>query len=726
MRVIRPNRSLVGGQSESEEWGRGFARRWIRTVGRLAWIGIFAATSIDAQEEVLYLTSHFDVDGFDAHGGSGSGGFDGSGGVFPNDAITGERHWEIDSAAFGTLRFLRPPTSEGSKNFVSCRGQVIGIKTKRKFRSLLFVTAAHRAPPSREGRRPVSRPGTPGDFIAAPIRVEYSDGSSEEIPFGASYWDGSAAFGEEAVVRAKTPPVEAEGERSSSVPRGLPPEVARRFQLGRRGDQKSVSLFLVPVPVNGEKTLQSIRLPDEPNLKVAAITLSSRVVSVGEPKPAPEPADVAIFHEAGFPVYEAMGAVDPDAVIRLLARNEIRAVTVGLNHLRDASVVSPKLFPVLVLPHGGLYPAVARDAIAAYRAAGGSVVLAGPPVDFDVVGGPLDTWIVGMPSRSTVENERSPAGGAAVTTLEWPRLAGRDAVAPVGTDLSREWGIAASVWASLDVPPSGNRPVFVLDSPPDGFSLEPVVTLGPSRFAMGIVLSKDSESSSVDIILCPGALTRNGVPVSDLTSELLVRASAYCLLRRGAIDAERWARVAAPFSLDPPEYPTPKTARDVPFGGLAGTSELSGSLYTVDVSDLSRADRILVASAQGLLERAGTAIWLDDGGTFPVADPKDVGERLGLESVERWTVKDVLGALGHRRAVIVDPALPPTLDVASMVASTESVLVAYPGAVPRYELEVAADLRGLFADHVELLEFVRGCHPASTRSEVRRLCGRNG
>lgn len=93
-------------------------------------------------DEYLYLTSHFDTDGF-APRGAKQGDLDGQGNAFPEDALPNARLMEIVSARLGTVRFLRPPLKADAKNLVTMRGQTIRVRTKRQFNVLLFLGAAH-------------------------------------------------------------------------------------------------------------------------------------------------------------------------------------------------------------------------------------------------------------------------------------------------------------------------------------------------------------------------------------------------------------------------------------------------------------------------------------------------------------------------------------------------------------------------------------------------------
>ena len=691
------------------------------------------AAPLCAQDEYLYLTSHFDTDGFDEHSGIGAQGFDGNGRVFPVDCLPKGRQWVVRSSWFGKVQFLRPPTSEGSKNFVSCRGQTLPVKTKRGFRSLLVLGATHRPPPPRNPADFAKWQSSMNRLPTGSMRVEYDDGATVDVPFGLSYWDGPSLFGEEAIIRTKSPPPKpAPGGGRGRAGFGGDDFDFEDFDFSARltGGRSQIRMYLMPVPVDGQRVVRSVRLPDHPLIKIAAITMSGHDLSSSRASTVSkvEPADVAIFDEPGFPVFDPVDLFDASVIAKRFARHDLRAAVVGLGHLSDPAVVSAERFSVLVLPHGGCYPAAAREALIAYRNAGGSIVVVGPPLDLEVSRGPLNTWILQLDPAIGMGVAVAGIPAAPTTKIEMPRALYQPVSSRVGTALSAEWGIPSAAWTELDEPPDGYRFGIHASSLPDGAQLQSLVDLQGSGYSLGAVVTtkRDGGATSRDVILSLGELSRNGARHSELATELIVRAAAFCLREQGEIDAERWAAIATPFESGSIEYPAVPAVASEPFAGVALDTKLEGALHTVDVSELSDSDRVLLSSAQGLLQRSGVAVWLDEGRAQPALafptlpnapkppsppeapdSPAAVAKKLGLESPQRWTPKDVLGALPHRRAVIVDPALPPTLNAATMIASVESLLVAYPGAIDEYELEVAADLRGLFEDQAEMLEFVR-------------------
>ncbi len=121
------------------------------------------------------------------------------------------------------------------------------------------------------------------------------------------------------------------------------------------------------------------------------------------------------------------------------------------------------------------------------------------------------------------------------------------------------------------------------------------------------------------------------------------------------------------------------------------------SLDVLDVSEASAAEALLATTAQGVVNRSRPRIWL-------VCDA-DEGSRTWLDTLNLpgnpVTGTEALVAR-HRReirgAILADPAVPATRNVATTLAGLENAVVAEPAVAERLGLAVLADLRGRFTD----------------------------
>ncbi len=190
--------------------------------------------------------------------------------------------------------------------------------------------------------------------------------------------------------------------------------------------------------------------------------------------------------------------------------------------------------------------------------------------------------------------------------------------------------------------------------------------------------------------------------------EFLARAAAWCLHERKKLPTERWDEVRKPLAvadIAPSARKLPVLAKnglEIPAGEISG--ERPRRLLSIPIATLSNEERVLLASAQGLVNRRGTHL------VSLSSTPSDVWaagiQNLKLvDRVETHQPKDLFDLVGHRRAVVVDPDLFGSLNLATMIASLEGLLIAYPSQIEKHGLEVATDLRGTFSSNVEMFDF---------------------
>lgn len=119
------------------------------------------------------------------------------------------------------------------------------------------------------------------------------------------------------------------------------------------------------------------------------------------------------------------------------------------------------------------------------------------------------------------------------------------------------------------------------------------------------------------------------------------------------------------------------------------------ALEHADLRDTGSVDRLLLTTLQGVVNRGRPRIYL----TF---DPVDT-TWLHDSGVPSTTVADPLELLDRHRgavrgAVVYDPEVPDTVNVATTLAGLEDCVVAHPDQVAAHGLPVVADLRGRFGD----------------------------
>ncbi|MCZ6794645.1 MAG: GxGYxYP family putative glycoside hydrolase, partial [Planctomycetota bacterium] len=624
------------------------------------------------KDEYLYLFSKFDTDGFAPRGSAGQGDFDGQGSYFPDTLLPRQKTIAVHSARFGEVVFLRPKLATGDKNMLACRGQTIRVRTTKVFNVLFTLGAAHH--------------GQHGGWV----EFRFADGSTARAPFGLSDWFQEPAYGEEVAFRG-----------TYTAPRG-------RTTTSRTTTSRGpIHLWLQRTPVPVEKRITAITLPDLPNAKIIGLSLGRRdgvSLATREATAAPEPAPVAIFSEEGFPYFRSPGTLSPERIQTALERAGIVSRHLSVAHLKDPNVLSPERFPVLVLPYGNTFPVAAEGNLRRYRQGGGATVHSGVPFTQPVEENPYGGWIhLGHTNAHLGFQDDKGLGVGGFVSVAPARLLPRPEL--------EAWGLGGLPWERYRerlAYITGGVQVLNPKSFPEGTRVIPLI--GLERQAAGplaavVIHGEGAFRGCIDVwtSTMPIWFESEGRHTA-LHLELVVRGTAWCLKEKKKIGEEEWRRIARPVR---PEELRPST-RETPEGlGSALPTSLArrGTVRWVALKGLSPAERVLLASAQGLLhQRAGHSLYLAgtdaDRGWLNFLQ----GEKY-FDKVQKLNVSDVFSLLGHRRAVVVDPDVYGSLNLATMVAAVEGLLVAYPGVVDRHGLEVAFDLRGTFESGPEMVRW---------------------
>jgi hypothetical protein len=644
------------------------------------------------RDEYLYLTTFFEADGFASVSPATPGDFDGAGNAFPAELLGSEVRFEVKSARFGNIVFLRPPVEGDQKNVVVPRGQKIRVRSRNTFNAVFWLGAAH---------------GGPADGW---VEYAFEDGSSARVPIGLSDWQGLPVFREEAAFRSQRVAPRTSGARTRVTP------VARTGATSV-SSTAAASLRLQWTPIPGNKKLASITLPRMEGAGIVAITLGRRdgLAAVPAlpppPEPAPGPAPVAIFREPGFPSFLGAASFSPEDLARDLKELGIESAFLRAEHLADLKVLVPERFPVLVQIYGNAFPAAAEEALRAYRKAGGAMVHCGVPFTRPARATSLGVWLVlGHSDAHLVHDGERALGSGGFSTLAATKFSAAD-------ELSA-WGLGGLPWGELRL--KSSLPDYWF-----GFQCLTAPSLAPTDEVLPLLrLAGSAEDLLAAAVRHKGCGFDRCLDVwtgvgeffagpahapTALRRHLVLRSVVWALKERGLVPEEVWKRAVQPLAPEvlsvPALQPTlPPAAADLRLPRGAALPEV---VLAVSIDALTDSERVLAASAQGLASRAGAkAIYLVASG----AD-RALLERLEsathVKRVVNANLKDALGAVGHKRAVVVDPELHGSLNLATMVAAAEGLLVAYPGDVAAHGLEAAMDLRGVFASGAEMLAWTR-------------------
>lgn len=155
---------------------------------------------------------------------------------------------------------------------------------------------------------------------------------------------------------------------------------------------------------------------------------------------------------------------------------------------------------------------------------------------------------------------------------------------------------------------------------------------------------------------------------------------------------------------------TSPSASAVPSGGiLPRPPAMTDNLLVADIRNFPPDLALLMISLQGVVNRQTARIFLITGGN----DQMWANWLQERGDVQQLTKLDTIAALQLIHTfrteisgiVVVDPAVPATVNVATMLSGLDQLIIAYPSFAEKYaheyDLPIVADLRGRFANNAE-------------------------
>jgi predicted alpha-1,2-mannosidase len=200
----------------------------VRPIKRTATVTLTDATCATSGAQCA-LALNADLDGTATVAAPDSGNFDSSGWSF--DAAL------LPAAGVTTLAgvpYLMPDPSGPTKNFVTARGQQLAIPSG-SYSVVHVIGAAH------------------GGDVNSQATVTYTDATTATVPFALTDWAGSS------------------GQHGNTIA----VHMDHRIKAGQGVDGPPVNLFAASLPVDGTHTVQSIRLPNNSNAEIYAVTLTT-------------------------------------------------------------------------------------------------------------------------------------------------------------------------------------------------------------------------------------------------------------------------------------------------------------------------------------------------------------------------------------------------------------------------------------------------------------------
>jgi hypothetical protein len=171
------------------------------------------------------LSGAFDHDSIATLSDPGGSGFDGLGWSYAAETLP-----PAGPIVLAATPFTFPPGADGAANTVDADGTTLTLP-----------------PLQGDALRVLAAAG--GGTVRSTATVTYADGSTATAPLGAADWAGGPGAGEDVALTAPY-----------------------RFKTGQGRDGPAVSIFAETVPLDPARTVRSITLPDDPRMKVFAMT----------------------------------------------------------------------------------------------------------------------------------------------------------------------------------------------------------------------------------------------------------------------------------------------------------------------------------------------------------------------------------------------------------------------------------------------------------------------
>ncbi|CEK15748.1 GxGYxY sequence motif in domain of unknown function [Chthonomonas calidirosea] len=406
---------------------------------------------------------------------------------------------------------------------------------------------------------------------------------------------------------------------------------------------------------------------------------------------------VAVYEQRGFPYYMVSIATSPAHVVADLRRVGIAAESLDTAALADPARFNIHRYAALVLPYGNTYPASAFANIRAFHQAGGCLILSGVPFTHAVIYDAKRGWVdEGHDSAPALFGPQGMGVGGFKDGPQAPlRLAPQD---PLGLGaLHRNWEQTAHA-QTLDVS----------TLPPEDHVI-PILVEGEEPVAAIIIHHDSAFNGAVDVWT---HLPENRDDSAWDTEQMLARGTLVALVEKHLLTPQQMRKAFAVLDRLPP----PPIYRDVvlpnpprPYPTLQPKMPPPAEhLYVAEIGNLPFAQKVLLYSLQGIINRKKPRIYL-------IAQDSD---RFWLQEMQKQNetgtpimVNDPLSLVSRFRSeingvVVPDPKVYVSPDIAVNIAAIDNLVVATPQLAKQLHLPIRQDLRGRFKNDADALHYL--------------------
>ena len=407
--------------------------------------------------------------------------------------------------------------------------------------------------------------------------------------------------------------------------------------------------------------------------------------------------DIAVFNQRDFPSYNVSGLLQPDHIVNRLNKLGIKAVSLNATQILNGALRDKK-FIALVLPYGNTFPKEDINAIRDFHSHGGSLILTGVPFTHPVSYQSGHGWVdqgnetdIALFGANGVGVGGFGSGSAAKLTI--PK---RD---PLGL---RE------IYAKRN--PGTNVQTLDVSSLPAEDTVTPFLEEGGQPVAAAIYHNDKQFHGAIDI-------WTDHPDTGDYdawdTEQFILRSCVYLLNQKGLLSLNKVKSDYAKIS----KIPTPQIYKNVVLPSVARPyptfqpkmNPPARHLYVADVSKLSPSQKILLLTLQGLVNRSKPRIYFifDKYDTFWLKQMQKRGQTGSDILVKKPMSLVNTFRFAFKGAVIPDPKIYDSPDVAVDAAAAYNLLVATPKLASSLHIPVKMDLRGKFHNDANAFRYIR-------------------
>lgn len=404
---------------------------------------------------------------------------------------------------------------------------------------------------------------------------------------------------------------------------------------------------------------------------------------------------IVVLDEPRLPFYGAVAGASAEALVaRLeafgLQAEKRNAATIIADGLVDAGV--------FVTLHAQCYPQNIEEPLAAFQAAGGSLVSTGFPFSHAFA-----------PERGRWRDLKPGSGLPFMQRLGFGLPSVPLAAAPAGLTVEaagRRVGLGQFDWPRLGPVESKYLTTTAL---PQGTTCVPLLTLPVAEGAPGPVaalLRRENGGGPDAWALTLTLHDECGADREPQYIEIVARVVALVCEARGAIDLEARPLPPVPDALRqfaPPRDLTPMASVPRPPSDsiYPHAHGIAPTLFVADTHAWPRDERLLGRTVQGLANRETAQIWLQQKQYDPfwLAWLQERGDVKQVEQI--GSLAELLKRFPPEGAVVYDPQQRHTLNIATMLAGVEGLVVATPALAEQHGLTIKHDLRGRFKTNAE-------------------------